>query len=103
MKLPETFQVTYERLKAEAVRLGSSLKSQTSDTKALTELLRPNLGPTPRALRRVLEPVVALAALSVLVSLLGVGAVSFATLAVAAALMYAILTYVFGLELDLGM
>ncbi len=103
MKIPEPFQATYERLKAEATRLGASFKGQATDTRALTELLRPNLGPTPRPLRRLLEPVVAMAALSLLLSLATVGAVSFATLVLVAGLIYAILTYVFGLELDLGL
>ncbi len=102
MKIPEPFAATYERLKAEASRRGASLKDQTTDTRALAELLRPNLGATPRPRRRLLEPVVAIAAVSVLVSLASVGALSFATLVLVAGLIYAILTYVFGLELDLG-
>jgi hypothetical protein len=102
MKLPEPFQSTYERLRAEAYRLGASFQRQGEGSLAIGELLRPNLGPTPAPLRRVLEPVVALAALGALLSLASVGALSFAVLAAVAGLIYAILTYVFGLELDLG-
>jgi hypothetical protein len=102
MKIPEPFQSTYERLRAEAYRLGSSFKSPGENSKAIGELLRPNLGPTPAPLRRILEPVVALTALGTLLWLASVGAASFAVLAAVAGLIYAILTYVFGLELDLG-
>lgn len=102
MKIPEPFQSTYERLRAEAARLGATLKGQATDSKALAHFLRPSLGPTPRPLARVLEPVVAVAAALVLVSLVGIGAFSFATLVLVAGLVYAILTYVFGLELDVA-
>jgi hypothetical protein len=102
MKIPQPFQTTFDRVKAEASRLGAAFRSQATDTKALSEILRPNLGPTPKPLRRLLEPVVAVAALSALVSLATVGAVSFALLVAVAGVIYAILTYVFGLELDLA-
>jgi len=102
MKIPAPFQATYERVKSEATRLGAAFRSQATDSKALSLLLRPNLGPTPQPLRRLLEPVVAAAALSALVSLATVGAVSFAVLVAVAGVIYAILTYVFGLELDLA-
>ena len=101
MKIPEPLRDTFERLRAEAVRIAGAVKGH-SENKALTELLRPNLGPTPEPLRRMLEPLVAACAVSVLAALLGVGAVSFAALVVVAALAYAILTYVFGLELDVA-
>ncbi len=101
MKLSDALRDTVDRLRAEGERLRDRL-GRGGETQALSQLLRPDLGKTPAPLRRVLEPVVAATALVVLASLLGMGAFGFATLALAAALIYLILTKVFGLELSLG-
>jgi hypothetical protein len=101
MKLPADLYLALGRLRDEAARLRQRLRD-TSGSQALSTFLRPNMGPTPAPLRRVLEPVVAVAALSLLATLLAAGALSFATLVLVAALVYAILTQVFGLELGLA-
>jgi hypothetical protein len=94
MKIPEVFA----RLREEARRL----RDRGTSSQALSQMLKPNLGPTPEPLRRLLEPVVAATALAALLSLFALGAFSFATLVAIAGLAYAILTYVFGLELGLA-
>ncbi len=100
MKLPERLHGVLADLRQHGARLVGRL--QKGDARALTQLLRPNLGPTPSSLRRVLEPVVALSALTLLLSLFSVGAFSFAVLFIVGGLIYAILTYVFGIELALA-
>ena len=73
---------------------------------ALSTFIRPDpsvLGPTPEPLRRLLEPVIAAWAILTMGALLGVGAVGFSLMFAAAALLYLILTRVFGLELDVKM
>ena len=65
----------------------------------MAQLFRPNLGPTPQSLRRILEPIVAGSAFVALAALSGLSLVAFAALFVAAGLMYLIITYVFGIDL----
>ena len=89
------------RVRSEAERLRDRMRADSS-TLTLAAFVRPNLGPTPDPLRRVLEPIVAASAAMALVVLLSIGVLSFGTFFVVASLIYAILTYVFGLELDLN-
>ncbi|MBI3179771.1 MAG: hypothetical protein HYZ27_08925 [Deltaproteobacteria bacterium] len=70
-----------------------------SKSQALAHFIRPDLGGS--ALSRVMEPVVAASAMLALAVLVGVGALSLAGLLVAAALIYLIVTQVFGIELDI--
>lgn len=102
MKLPDSFRTTYERLKTEALRVSGALRAQTGGSQALTQFWRPNLGPTPLPLERFLEPAVAAVALMALASLLTIGVVSLTVLVLVLGAVYAILTYVFGLELELS-
>ena len=67
---------------------------------ALSTFIRPDLGPTPEPLRRLLEPIIAVWALATMGALLAMGAVGFALMFAAASLLYVILTRIFGLELD---
>jgi len=71
-------------------------------TRALAQFIRPNLGPTPTPLRQVLEPVVGACAALAIAVLIGVGITSLSAFLLAAALIYAIMTYVFGIQLDLA-
>ena len=86
---------------AEVDRLGRTVRSQ--NTTALAAFVRPELGATPAPLKRFLEPLVAALALSALVGLGAFGMVGFATLFLAASLIYLIITKVFGIELGLGL
>lgn len=93
------------RLRSEAQRLRDTLGGDTpggnpAHRALMLQLARPNLGPTPQALRRILEPLVATAAALALVTLVGFGVASFTMFLLAGALIYTILTRVFGLELD---
>ena len=90
------------RLRDEAARLRRTARPRDGN-EALTAFIRPNLGRTPEPLRRILEPVVAAAAALALAVLLSFGMFSFAGFFVAATLIYAIITYVFGIELDLNL
>jgi hypothetical protein len=86
---------------AEAARLKRIFVPGGDPSSALSLLIRPNLGPTPAALRRFLEPVVAASALLAVVVLTGIGALGVAAMLTAVALIYLIVTKVFGIELDL--
>jgi hypothetical protein len=101
MSLRDDVQKITAILREEADRAWHRLRSQ--DSKAMAQLWRPNLGPTPAPLRRMLEPAVAASGLFSLIALLGMGLTSLVALSVAAALVYLILTYVFGIELDFQM
>lgn len=100
MKLPPPLDALFSTLKHESQRLKDRLHG--ADRRALTQLVTPELGNTPKPLKRILEPVVAVAALAALLSLFALGVFSFATLMATLGLAYAILTYVFGLELTLA-
>jgi hypothetical protein len=69
----------------------------------LAELWRPELGATPPAFKRLLEPVVAASALAALGVLVGCGTAALAVLLIAGVLCYLIITYVFGIELGLDL
>lgn len=91
-----------DTMEAWARGMAQSVSRQTgvTDSKALAELLRPQLGAVPSPARRLLEPMVAAAAIAALASLASLGAASLAMLLLTAGLIYAILTVVFGIELD---
>lgn len=89
-----------DRMQQERIRMRRAFSP--TDSTALSEFIRPNLGQTPPALRRVLEPIVAVSALLALAVLTTMGALGFAVLFAAASLIYLILTYVFGLRLDMA-
>jgi hypothetical protein len=72
-------------------------------SRALTELWRPELPPAPAPLRRLLEPAIATAALTAIGALAGVGLVALVVMLAAGALIYLIITYVFGIELGLDL
>lgn len=84
----------------EAARIKQQVMGPDAPPGALSTFLRPDLGPTPDPLRRILEPVIAAWALLTMGALLAVGALGFATMFAAASLLYVLLTRVFGLELD---
>lgn len=67
----------------------------------MLELFRPNIGGTPPHLRRFVEPLVAASAVLALMTLGALGIISFALFLLAGALIYAILTKVFGIELGI--
>ncbi len=90
------------RVRDEAARV-SARSGYDTESGALSAFIRPNLGPTPRPLRRVLEPVVAASAVLALVVLLGFGMFSFAGFFIASSLIYLIITQIFGIELDLNL
>ncbi len=78
------------------------IRSALSDAPGTALLLRPNIPKTPQAVRSVLEPIVAGAALALLIAFLSLGFASFMTLMLCSGLIYAILTRVFGLELSVN-
>jgi len=90
------------RVRDEAARVRRTARPRDG-SEALAAFIRPNLGPTPQPLRRVLEPIIAAAAALALAVLLSFGMFSFAGFFLAATLIYAIITYVFGIELDLNL
>lgn len=73
-----------------------------SDQRAISQFVRPDLGGTQLPARPFLEPVIALSAAIALAATAGLGLVSFAGLLIAGWIIYAILTHVFGLELDIA-
>ena len=74
-----------------------------SDQRALSQFVRPDFGGTSLPARPLLEPVIAVAAVLLLAGSAGLGLVSFAGMLLAGWIIYAILTHVFGLELDIAM
>ncbi len=71
-------------------------------TSVMLELFKPHLGRTPQNLQRYMQPLVALGAAAILVSLGAVGVFSLAMFLLAIALMYAVLNQVFGIELGVN-
>lgn len=70
----------------------------------MLELMRPTVGAhAPVNVRRFVEPLVAVSALLALLTLGALGIISFALFLLAGALIYAILTKVFGIELGIEM
>ena len=88
-------------LSAEAHRIVDGQGGERST--ALSQFLRPNLPPTPTPVRRLAEPVVAACALLALIALGLLGAISLLGLLLAAVATYAIITKIFGIELELGL
>jgi hypothetical protein len=97
MSLLDNLRRAVEGLREEAEHAWTG----TTDSRAMAQLFRPNLGPTPQPLRRVLEPLLAGSALAVLAGLAGVSLAAFLVMFIAAGLIYLIITYVFGVELGL--
>jgi hypothetical protein len=99
MKLPESLRSVMGELR----RRAHILKDQWNQGRRATvlQLVRPQLGDTPPLLRPVLEPLVAFSAATVLAGLVAAGALSLAAFVLAGAMIYAILTYVFGIDVDL--
>ena len=100
MSLADFLDGTARVLGRESQRLWDELSGQKS--LALTTFLRPNLGATPAPLRRALEPVVAACAMLALAVLIGIGASAGLLFLLAGALVYLIITKVFGIALTLG-
>lgn len=100
MSLRDNLQGAVDEIKRGAERIWSDVKGEPST--AMAHFLRPNLGATPPVARRVLEPIVAASALLALVVLIGMGTLSLTAFFVAAALMYVIVTFVFGIEIDIA-
>ena len=71
--LRERFEEVRDRAQAEASRWQASMDPDGSSSKALSEFVKPNLGPTPERIRRYLEPVIATAAAAMIAVLLGMG------------------------------
>lgn len=74
-----------------------------SDHRALSQFVRPQFAGNPLPGRSLLEPALAVAAISVLIGTAGLAAVSIAGVLIAGWIIYAVLTHVFGLELNLAM
>lgn len=73
------------------------------EQRALSQFVRPDFGGKSLPARPLLEPLVAVSAVMVLAMSLGLGLLSFAGMLIAGWIIYAILTHVFGLELDIAM
>ena len=78
------------------------LSGAGAQTTALSQFLQPELPPSLEPWRRIVQPVVAGAAVCTLLLLLASGAVSLAVFMAAAGLIYAILTRVFGIDFELA-
>ncbi|MEK7704085.1 MAG: hypothetical protein AAB426_03935 [Myxococcota bacterium] len=87
------------RMTSQADTLVQRLRGERAS--AVLALVRPQLGHTPPALRRVAEPMVAAAAMLALGVLIGWAALSVGALVLAALIIALILKHVFGLELEL--
>jgi hypothetical protein len=101
MTLLEALNQLREAFTTEAQRVARAVSGERSV--ALSQFLRPNLPPAPTPIRRLAEPVVAACAILSVVVLGLLGAASLLGLMLAAVLIYAIITKVFGIELELGL
>ena len=101
MTLFEALNQLKAALAAEAQRVAQAVGGERSV--ALSQFLRPNLPPAVTPVRRLAEPVVAACALLSLFVLGVLGATSLLGLMLAALAIYAIITKVFGIELELGL
>ena len=97
MKLPDSLRDMIGELRHRTAHIRDQWRQSQHTT--VLHLVRPQLGDTPRALRPVLEPLVAIGAATALAGLVGAGVISMAAFLVAVALIYAILTYVFGIDI----
>lgn len=100
MSLRDSLADAAREARQTAERVWNDVRGEPST--AMAHFLRPNLGPTPPAMRRVLEPIVAASAMLALFVLGGFGSACLAGMVVAGALIYAIVTYVFGIEVNLA-
>ena len=100
MTRTDAFRRQVRQLRRTWRKVQRRLRSGTPTASTMIALLRPDLSTTPPPLRRLLEPLVAIAAAGVVATLAGMAALSFAAFMLACALMYAVLTQIFGLELS---
>lgn len=75
----------------------------TSEGRALSTFIRPDLGPLPTPLSRLLEPLVAVLAGSVMAFFAALGMLHFGIFFACLSVVYLIITHVFGIELDLNL
>ena len=101
MKLPESFSQYWESLQAQWNKAQAKLNPRKPNT--MMELFRPNLKGTPQSAKRFLEPIIASAGLIVLLFLAALAVGNFAMLIACSGLAYALLTEVFGIEIDLNL
>ena len=71
--------------------------------RTLSTFVRPELGSVKEPWRRVLEPIVAASAAGALLALASIGFGAFVIFLISGALVYGILTFVFGIRLDVRM
>jgi len=98
MNLAEIMQLIHDRVE-NVKQLWATSEQTRSD---LSVFMRPKIGPSSKALRQVLEPIIAASALLILVSLAGLGTGAIIALAVAMLAMIIILRFVFGIEMTLA-
>ena len=101
MKLPDNFQLYWEAFQSQWSKVRGHLNPKEPNT--MMELFRPNLRATPAPAKRILEPLIASARLITLLFLAALALGNFAMLMVCSGLAYALLTEVFGIEIDLNL
>jgi hypothetical protein len=92
-----------EALSAARHRLGGLFGQSPQSKSLMVSLMTPELPGTPAAMRSILQPIVAALAVTAMGAIAGVGAMSFTVFLIAGALLYAILTYIFGIDLAMQM
>ena len=74
---------------------------QSASSSELVAFARPQMGAMPSPLRPILEPIIAVSSLLALMMLSGIGLASVTVLLAVSALIFAIMTQVFGIEIDI--
>lgn len=97
MKLRDELRNGIAHLRHKARRIKDQVTGNQQST--MVHLMRPQLGDVPPSWRPVIEPLVAVGAGAVLMCLMGIGLMSLTVFVVVGALIYAILTYIFGIDL----
>ncbi len=83
-------------------RIQDRVAGDGTKTTALAELIRPELRETPANFRWILEPAVAVLAMAAILLLVGIAGLGSIALIFSAAAIYAIITFVFGIRLDVN-
>ncbi len=101
MKLPETIELYWNSLQTQWSRVKHKLDPNHPNT--MLELFRPNLRNTPTPAKRFLEPMIASISIIALFLLSALAVGNFTMLLACSGLAYALLTEVFGIEIDLNL
>lgn len=101
MKLPDPLQLYWESIQNQWSKIRGQLPPEKNNT--MLELFRPALGNTPAPAKRIMEPIIAGAGIIALLFLAAVVIGNFSMILVCSGLAYALLSEVFGIEIDLNL